>query len=227
MTLFQQVALAWTALWLLAVGLWFRTSPRVMLGGLVSIIGLVGAALLLEWTSLEALGLSGPVSWPKTLAFAVGGLAVMVAWSPVADRIATRFFPRPPDLKAFRALQQSPAKLAMGLVFAWIFGGVFEELALRAVVLQAVDAGLGGFTPQAVSVGAGVLAAAFGGWILHLYQGPRAAFIIAQLSVLFGLVFVLSGHDLWAVILCHGLYDTVAFVRFALKKSKYADLDAG
>jgi hypothetical protein len=25
--------------------------------------------------------------------------------------------------------------------------------------------------------------------------------------------------------LCHGLYDTIAFIRFANKKSKYSDLD--
>jgi hypothetical protein len=25
--------------------------------------------------------------------------------------------------------------------------------------------------------------------------------------------------------LCHGFYDTIAFIRFAMKKSKYSDLD--
>jgi hypothetical protein len=43
-----------------------------------------------------------------------------------------------------------------------------------------------------------------------------------QLSMLFGLLFVLSGHDLWAVILCPGLDDTIAFIRFANKTSKYS-----
>ncbi len=54
--------------------------------------------------------------------------------------------------------------------------------------------------------------------LVHLYQGPRGAVIVAPLSVLF----VLSGSNLWTVILCHGLYDTVAFVRFARGKSKYS-----
>jgi hypothetical protein len=40
--------------------------------------------------------------------------------------------------------------------------------------------------------------------------------------MLFGLLFVLSGHDLWAVILCPGLDDTIAFIRFANKTSKYS-----
>jgi hypothetical protein len=46
--------------------------------------------------------------------------------------------------------------------------------------------------------------------------------IVTQLSVLFGVLFVLSGCTLWAVVLCHGMYDTVAFVRFAFGKSKYS-----
>ena len=46
--------------------------------------------------------------------------------------------------------------------------------------------------------------------------------IITQLSVLFGVLFVASGYNLWTVILAHGFYDTIAFVRFASGKSRYA-----
>jgi len=42
---------------------------------------------------------------------------------------------------------------------------------------------------------------------------------------MFGVLFVISGYNLWAVMLCHGLYDTVAFIRFATKKSKYSNLE--
>jgi hypothetical protein len=33
-----------------------------------------------------------------------------------------------------------------------------------------------------------------------------------------------SVQNLWAAILCHGFYDTIAFVRFASGKSRYAKL---
>jgi membrane protease YdiL (CAAX protease family) len=49
--------------------------------------------------------------------------------------------------------------------------------------------------------------------------------IVAQLSVLFGVLFVISEYNLWAVMICHGVYDTAAFVRFANKKFKYSNLD--
>jgi len=78
--------------------------------------------------------------------------------------------------------------------------------------------------PTTIAAGVAIVVAAAVAFVLHLYQGRRAAFIVAQLSVLFGLLFVVSGHNLWTVILCHGLYDTVAFIRFGLRKSKYSRL---
>jgi len=125
-------------------------------------------------------------------------------------------------LGAFKALQQSLPKLLAGIVIAWVLGGILEELVLRGIVEQAVE-GLGAqVLPPPLAADQGIAAAAGAAAILHLYQGLRAVIIISQLSVLFGLVFVLSGHNLWAVILCHGLYDTIAFVRFATGTSRYS-----
>ena len=223
MTAFHAYALAGIAIWLLAVVLWFRRSTPVLVGGLVlAALGAVGAADVLEAVTPEDLGFTRAGTWTHIILWALGGLVVMLAWSPVADRIATRLVATPPRLGAFKALQQSLPKLLAGIVIAWVLGGLLEELVLRGVVQQAVE-GLGAqVLPRPVAAGLGILTAAGAAATLHLYQGPRAVIIIAQLSVLFGLVFVLSGHNLWAVILCHGLYDTIAFVRFALGKSKYS-----
>jgi membrane protease YdiL (CAAX protease family) len=151
-------------------------------------------------------------------------LPLMLAYSPVADRIASRWFATPPTLGTFRALQQSRVKLVLGIVVAWVLGGFLEEVLLRGIVLQPVEWLVAQRLPAVIAAGTGICVAATVAFVLHLYQGRRAAFIVAQLSVLLGLLFVASGHNLWTVILCHGLYDTVAFIRFGLKKSKYARL---
>ena len=174
---------------------------------------------------MRALGLGAPVSWLSTLGLAAAWLALLLAYSPLADRIATRWVARPPRLGAFRALQQSKAKLLLGIVVAWILGGFLEELVFRGIVLQALEAGLSARLVAPVATGLAVWIAAAGAGVMHLYQGLRAAIIITQLSVLFGVLFVVSGYNLWTVIVCHGLYDTIAFVRFAARKSRYANLD--
>ena len=157
-----------------------------------------------------------------TLGAAVGWLALMLAYSPVADALARRVFAGRPNLAAFKGLKQSRLKLVAGIVVAWVLGGFLEELALRGIVLQWVDRWLGHLVPRAVATTLAVLAAALVAGLLHLYQGKRAALVIVQLSVLFGVLFVLTGRNLWAVVICHGLYDTVAFVRYATGRSRYS-----
>lgn len=177
---------------------------------------------------LVKLALAVPADWLGTGLAALAGLAAALAWSPAADAIASRLVARRPTLTAFRAIQRSWVHLAAGIVFAWIAGAALEELLLRGVVLQAVSrAASDRMLPPVAADGLGITVAAGAGLVLHLYQGWHGAIIVAQISVVFGLVFVLSGHSLWAVGLCHGLYDTVAFVRFAMGWSKYSKADPG
>lgn len=172
---------------------------------------------LLQWV-----GLGWPVSWLWTTGLAVVWLLLMLAYSPVADAIASRLVAKPPTLTAFKPLQESALKLVLGIVVAWILGGFLEELIARGIILQGVEGLLADSLGRPLASTAAILIAALIAGAAHLYQGRRAVIIITQLSVLFGILFVVSGYNLWSVILCHGLYDTVAFVRFATGKSKYA-----
>ncbi len=175
--------------------------------------------------SLESVGLGAPASWWTTVGAAPGWLAVMLAPSPLANRIATRLVPKPPTLEAFRGIQQSAVKLVAGIALAWVLGAFVEEIQFRGIVVRSVASRLREPLGAPAAAGAAVAAAAIGAGICHLYQGLRAAVIITQLLVLFGVLFVIGGYNLWAVVLCHGLYDTLAIVRFAAGRSRYSNLD--
>lgn len=223
MTAFQQGALALAAIWLALVFWRFRTSTPVLLGGMAAITAYCAGGVLLGRATLNDFGLEPQTPWWMTLAWAAGGTLVMLAWSPLADRIAKRFYSEPPKLDAFNVIQKGLPQLVGGIVVAWILGGFMEELVFRGVVLNFTEAMLGpviGTWPAAVIA---IVLAALGAGLCHAYQGPRAMGIITQLSVLFGVLYVASGYNLWAAILCHGFYDTIAFIRFAMKKSKDED----
>jgi membrane protease YdiL (CAAX protease family) len=226
MTTFQTTALLLTAIYIVIVVVRFRRSSIVLIGGL----GAMGLYTLLALAYGEAtpseIGLA-PHSWPPTIGFALVWLGLMLAYSPLADRLASRWFHKPPTLGTFRAIQESTAKLVAGIVVAWMLGGFLEELVFRGIVLKSVATLMSAWLAAPIAIAIAVCVAASGAGLMHLYQGPRAMVIVTQLSVLFGVLFVLSGYNLWAVILCHGLYDTVAFIRFATGKSKYSNLDRG
>lgn len=162
-------------------------------------------------------------SWTLTAA-AIAWALLMLAFTPLADAIASRWIDEPPTLGVFRGLQQSRLKLAIGIVIAWVLGAFLEELVFRGLVQQWIAQNLAASLPQAAATAVAIVAAAIGAGVSHLYQGLRAAVIITQLSVLFGVLFSLSGGNLWSVFLCHGLYDTIAFIRFANRQSKYSNL---
>jgi membrane protease YdiL (CAAX protease family) len=149
----------------------------------------------------------------------------MIAYSPCADWLATRWVDQPPNLEAFRAIQGSWSKLMAGVVMAWLLGGFLEELVARGIALKALQSFLVAWVPGWLATTAAVCIAAIGAGLMHLYQGPRAVLIVTQLSVLFGALFSVSGYNLWTVVICHGLYDTIAMVRFSWRISRYSNLD--
>lgn len=226
MTPFQEYALLLIAVWLAIVVVWFRRSTVVLIAGMLVVCLYSFIAIIRGAVTPQSLGLSAPGSWLRTIGFALSGLAVMLAYSPLADKIATCWVAKPPSLDAFRMLQQSRTKLILGIIAAWILGGFLEELIARGLVLQAIERIASPWGIRYAATGIAIIVAAAGAGALHAYQGLRAVIIVTQLSVLFGILFVLSGYNLWPVVLCHGLYDTIAFIRFAKKSSKYSTLSA-
>lgn len=219
MSPFQLWGLIGAGLWLGATALWFRRSTPVLIGGLVAIALYAAAAMALGWINPGDLGLRR-ASVLETVGYALAWLGVMLLASPVADRFASALFKKPPTLGAFKALQQSRARLITGIALAWLLGGVLEELALRGLIYNAVEWGLDPLGDGATIIA--ILVTSLAAWVLHLYQGLRAALIVALLSALFSILYTVAHYSLWAVMLCHGLYDTVAFVRFATGRSKYS-----
>jgi membrane protease YdiL (CAAX protease family) len=225
MTTFQFSALLLIIIWLLVVIVWFRRSIIVLIGGLLVVGVFTIGAFIFGKVTMTELGLNTNVAWLSTAGFALVGLVLMILYSPIADRLASRIFPQQPTLDTFRSIQHSKLNLVLGILAAWILGGILEELLARGIVLQAIKTWLLQWIGQPMAAAIAVLIAALGAGAFHLYQGPRAVLIISQLSVLLGILFVVSGYNLWAVILCHGLYDSIAFVRFANRQSKYSRLN--
>jgi membrane protease YdiL (CAAX protease family) len=195
----------------------------LLIGGLF-VVGLyVLVSFFYGQVTLAELGLGNSHSWGTTFGFGIVGLGLMLAVSPVADRIASHWFAKPPTLEVFGAIQQSRGKLIAGIIAAWVMGGFLEEMIARGIVLTSLATFFAAWISLPIASAAAICITAIGAGLMHSYQGPRAVLIITQLSILLGLLFVISGFNLWAVMLCHGLYDTIAFVRFANKKSRYAN----
>ncbi len=160
----------------------------------------------LTWAGL---GLAAPVTALHTAMFAIFWAGVLYAYTPTAEWVAAKLFAPKPMSGRYLSVRDSTRNLLLGIALCWAVGAFGEELLLRGIVVGALRFAIGIWPAVAV---AAVLALA-----MHLFAGPRRALIAAQLSVLYGVLFVASEFDLWAVILAHGFYDTVALIQLARK----------
>jgi hypothetical protein len=93
------------------------------------------------------------------------------------------------------------------LAIIWIFAGFGEEIGYRGYLLQrAADMGSRSKFAYAAALAYAALLFGFG----HFYKGPAGIMDSAYSGLVLGSVYLLTGCNLWAPILGHGLSDTFA-----------------
>ena len=171
----------------------------------------------LGWLSLRrrrlswrTVGLRRPGRWITTI-----GVALVVA---VAYQLLSEFVTEPllerltgerADLSDFRSLVGNlPAALGM-LALVWTLAAFGEEMAYRGYVLERAAA-LGHHSRAAYVVGMVVVSLLFG--VGHWYQGVAGVWGSAVSGLLFGVLYLKGGRNLWLPILAHGFSDTIGLV---------------
>jgi membrane protease YdiL (CAAX protease family) len=178
---------------------------------------LVLASLFLWWRGPGWLGvgLRRPVRVRRTIGI---GISVGIGYQFFAlyvlePLIARMTSGQVPDVSAFRSLVGNGAQLAFWLAIAWSLAAFLEEMVYRGW-LMARFAELGQFSAG------GWLAAVLGSSVLfgaaHLYQGASGVIATGLSGLVFSLVYLATGRNLWASILAHGFNDTTGFVMMYL-----------
>ena len=205
-------------------------TPIVVLGSLGTLVGLatlVGGALVnlgyvlaivvgafvlrRQGTGWVSLGLERPRSVPRTLLYGVGaGLGAVVVFVAVQGLVVSALSALGVTLPAldesrFDPLGGNPALFALMLVLAWTTIAFGEELFYRAFLLtRLIDhADVGEWV--AVLLGG----ALFG--LVHFAEGPVGVLSNGAFGVLFGLIYLRSGRNLWITVVGHGLVNTLRF----------------
>lgn len=89
----------------------------------------------------------------------------------------------------------------------WGTAAFGEELLLRGFVLDRISKLIG---PSRASVPAAVVlqAVVFGSF--HFHQGPGGVIVTGTIGLLFGLMWLLGGRNLWPCIILHGIINTLS-----------------
>jgi membrane protease YdiL (CAAX protease family) len=170
---------------------------------------------VLGWISLrwrnggwKYAGLSRPQSWRKTVAFAILAAAILLLGSElVVEPIAHHIWPEPERVSNIISGASGWRQALAGLLIVWTFASFGEEMVYRGYLLTrgADILGRSNFAYWATMILVSVLFG-FG----HYYKGPSGVLDSTYSGLVLGTAFLLSGRNLWAPILAHGIADTVA-----------------
>lgn len=151
-----------------------------------------------------------PSSWRRTILIAVAAAILRVVLGEfVIDPLTSRFWPPSVAPSETSAISGHLANALLALLFVWTFAAFGEEFAYRHYLTSRAATAAGGSTAANwLAVVAVSILFGFG----HYYKGPAGIVDSAVAGLILGAAYMLSGRNLWAPMLAHGLIDTCAVV---------------
>src|SRR5579872_692253 len=167
-------------------------------------------SLRLRDGSLAAMGLGWPISWRRTVLFALAAAILrLLLGTLVIDPVTAHFWPAAVAPTGYNEIKGHAMVAFEWLLLIWTFAAFGEEIGYRGYLLtRAAD--VGGRSKSAYWIAVVVIALLFG--YGHYYKGPSGIVDSGMAGVILGTAYMLSGRNLWVCILAHGFIDTVGVV---------------
>ncbi|MGB6384703.1 MAG: CPBP family intramembrane glutamic endopeptidase [Terriglobales bacterium] len=156
------------------------------------------------------IGLRWPISWRRTVLFALAAAAVRILLGQfVTDPITAHFWPPAVGPSGFEGITGHWMVALRWLLIVWTFAAFGEEISYRGyLVTRAADVGARSQTMYWIAVLMVSVLFGYG----HYYKGPSGIVDSGMAGLVLGTAYLLSGRNLWVCILAHGLIDTVGVV---------------
>src|SRR5437773_4502484 len=167
-------------------------------------------SLWLRGEGPRAVGLALRPHWRRTVLVGSGaGIAYQCLSLYVAEPAIARLTRRLPDVSLFAPLAGNVHFLLISLAVAWTLAAFGEEFVYRGYLLTRVARGLGD-TPRVWLGALAVTTILFG--VGHRYQGLSGMITAGLGGFVFGLLYLVTGRNLWVSVVAHGTMDTVGFL---------------
>jgi len=197
--------LVWIALSIGALA--FDNDYVIFIAALVAIV----AVAIETRAPIRALGLSRPRSIMRTIAIGIALGIVLLAFSKLMlTPIVERLTGIPRDLSAFDFLRGDTGAFLRLLPLVWLSAALGEEIVFRGFLIGRLEFAFGGASRIATSAAVILATTLFA--FAHAYQGPTGILITGILGLVFAVLYVATGRNLWTNIVAHGVYDTGSFL---------------
>ena len=164
----------------------------------------------------RAVGLALRPDWGRTVSVGIGVGVLYQGFSLfIAEPAIARLTGRLPDVGLFAPLAGNVHFLLGSLALAWTLAALGEEFVYRGYLLTRIARVLGD-TPRAWTGALIVTSILFG--LGHGYQGASGMIAAGLGGLVFGLLYLATGRNLWMAVVAHGTMDTVGILLLFLGK---------
>jgi len=187
--------------------------------GILTAILLIPAVMWARNNGLADIGIQLSLNWSSTTLQALGyGISIsllsMVLIEPLSEILTNTVH----DLGPAKNIKSNWLVLLQTFVFVWLFVAIVEEVIFRGFLMMEISK----------IIGSGLLATIFNivftsvvFGFCHAYQNKCGIVTTGLIGSLLAIVFLISGRNLWVVILTHGLLDTIAILSIYFGVDKY------
>ena len=159
--------------------------------GKMLLVGVAWGLIRLRGERLADIGLKRPASWMRTFIIGIGLAAIVFIAMYLSEKAGFRR-----DLSKFKDVQGNLELAFLGVFYASIGAGFYEEFMFRGFLMQGLAMIFG--AGRAAWIAACVVQGALFG-AAHAYQNPLGVAITGTLGVLMGLIVLALGRNLWPV----------------------------
>ena len=176
------------------------------------------AWISLRWRGLgwRDVGLARPVNWQRTIVIGIlGGVGIELMELLITQPLLVKLFHKMPDLSELDGLGGSCKLLLLGLALTWTLAAFGEEMVYRGYLMNRVA---GMFRNPKVAWAISLIVVSFVFGLGHIDQGITGQVENMIDGALLAAIFLATGCNLWAVVIAHGLTDTIDLVLLYLGK---------
>lgn len=181
-----------------------KRSPGI---GIFIVIFVIAFVTWARGEGLASLGLTRPESWAMTVVWSlILGILLALASTVLIEPLADRLAGSEHDHSLFDGIRGNFKALMKLLVVVWLLVVILEEVIFRGFLMTELARLLG---TGALGTGFNLLFSSFLFGVAHWYQGKSGTISTGIMGLLLGIIFIVSGYNLWLPILTHGFIDTV------------------
>ena len=163
-------------------------------------------------TGWREIGLAKPKSWLHTVLLGFGAAFVVIVMIFILSKITLNLpglQEAEPDISRFNPIEGNLPLLLISVFLAGTAIAFGEEMMYRAFLINQLGVLFQGKKLRwALSL---IFSSVFFG-LVHFYQGPLGIAITGFTGLIFGVIYLRSGRNLWITIIAHGLVNTLSFV---------------